>query len=58
MGEIQETRVNLNSALRFPYQRDILTQRRRDAEAQRGTKVFRVGAPPQTPDPECDPLTQ
>ena len=26
--------------------------------AQRGTKVFRVGAPPQTPDPECDPLTQ
>ena len=25
--------------------------------AQRGTKVFRVGAPPQTPDPECDPLT-
>ena len=25
--------------------------------AQRGTKVFRVGAPPQTPDPERDPLT-
>ena len=25
--------------------------------AQRGTKVFRVGAPPQTTDPECDPLT-
>ena len=26
--------------------------------AQRGTKFFRVGAPPQTPDPERDPLTR
>ena len=26
--------------------------------AQRGAKVCRVGAPPKTPDPEWDPLTQ